>query len=118
MFNNKDMDISQQHKEEIERKIIESIIVNLEENKLPQEELPIIADFVLGKIDTVKNHDELVIFLTELSTKWPIFTNITSIEKGEVKEKVEDKVAEDVLNLAKSGKIDEAIGLAKTMTES
>lgn len=57
-------------------------------------------------------------FLRDLSSKWSIFTKLLVLESGEVKEKTEDKVAEDVLKMAKEGKIDEAIGLAKTMTEN
>lgn len=111
------MDFSPDHKKEIETNIVQAIITALEGNGLSKDELPKIADFVLERIDSVKNHDGMVAFLDELSSTWPIFINIASIEKGEVKEKVEDEVTEGVLTLAKSGKIDEAIDLAKTMTE-
>ena len=42
---------------------------------------------------------------------------IEKIERGEVTEAHEDKIEQDVLNLAKSGKVTEAISLAKTVTE-
>lgn len=112
------MDVSEDHKREIEGKIVEDIVLGLENSKLTQMDLPIIADFVLRKIDTVSDHEQMVAFLTELSDKWTIFENIKKIEIGEVKDKTEDKVAENVLNLAKSGQIENAISLAKTMTEN
>lgn len=112
------MDITQDHKNEVERKIVEVVIAALENNNLQQSELPSIGDFVLGRIDAIKTQGELLNFLSELSLKWAIFKNIEMIEKGEAKDQKEDKVAENVLNLAKQGNINDAISLAKTMTES
>lgn len=111
------MDFTAQHKREIEGKIIDVITHSLEQGKLAEDDLPKIADFVLGRVDALKDHEELVAFFYELSKKWPIFDNLEDLERGEVKEVIEDKVEEQVLTLAKNGKIEEAIKLAKSLTD-
>lgn len=112
------MDFTQEHKNEIERKIVEAIIAGLENKSLLESQLSEIADFVLQRIDAVKNQDELLAFLADLSSKWSIFNNVKLTEEGEVKAEAENEVAKGVLDLAKSGKIDDAIDLAKTMTNT
>lgn len=111
------MEFTEEHKNRIERAIVETVISALENGNLAESELSQIANFVLEKIDQIKTHDELVIFLSDLSSRWPIFTNLETLEKGEIEEKVEDEVAEGVLTLAQSGKIEEAVNLAKTITD-
>ena len=111
------MDVTAQHKTEIERKILKEIINALENEKLTEAELPDIADFVITHIDPVQNHEQMIKFLDELSAKWPFFDNIEQLERGEVTEAKEDQVEQKVLEMAKSGRVDEAINLAKTVTE-
>lgn len=110
------MDALQNHKEEVQRKIVESIISGLENNLLTKEELPVTADFVLERMDKIASHEELINFVSELSSRWTVFANIAKLEQGEVKEQKEDKITQEVLQLAKSGQIDEAVDLAKTAT--
>src|SRR3990167_10477094 len=100
------MDVTSQHRKEIEEKIMEAIITALENNRLKQDELPLIASYVLERIDKINNHEELIVFLRDLSDKWAIFDNLEEIEKGEVKEENDEDVVEGMLQLAKSGKID------------
>ena len=106
-----------EHKKKIYNDIVEVIITALEKNELSSSEIPKIANFVLVQIDAVNNHEDLITFLKNLSNKWPIFENIEEIEKGEVKDQKEEEVAEGVLQMAKSGNVEEAINLAKTMTK-
>lgn len=106
-----------QHKTEIERKILKEIINALENEKVTEDELPDIADFVITHIDTVQNHEQMIKFLDELSAKWTFFEGLEQIERGEVTEAKEDQVEQEVLTLAKSGRVSEAISLAKTVTE-
>lgn len=112
------MEFSEEHKNKIEKMVVEEMISSLEKNELKEEELSAIAEFILGKIDNIKTQEELIVFLGELSSKWLIFKNIEELEKGEVKEQQEKIVAKDVLQLAKDGKIEDAIDLAKTVTEN
>lgn len=112
------VDFTQEHKNEIEKKIVEAIVTGLESNKILENQLSEIADFVLERIDALKTHEELVVFLSDLAARWPIFENIALTEKGEAKDKAEDRIASEALKLAQSGKIDDAIDLAKTMTNT
>lgn len=112
------MDFTQEQKNKIEGEIVDVIISKMENNNLTEEDASLIADFVLSKIDAIKSNDETMLFLKELSTKWPFFENIAIIEGGEIKDKKEDVVAQEVLKLTKNGKINDAISLAKTMTQT
>lgn len=112
------MEVTEEHKKQIERKIAEVMITALEDGKVGEADLPTIATFVLEKIDKAQNHDELIKSLDELSAKWPVFENLEQIERGEVSEASEDTVEKGVLKLAKSGQVEEAINLAKTVTEN
>lgn len=111
------MEITQGYKNEMEKKIVECMILALENNNLQDSELPQIADLILDNIDNIKTHTELINLLGELSSRWPIFKNIELLEKGEVKEQKENVVVQDVLELARNGKIDDAITLAKSATD-
>lgn len=112
------MDFNDSHKKEIETRIVEIISSGLEKGDLKEEESKEIADFVLGRIDLIKNRTELEAFLSQLSSKWQVFKVLESLEKGETRKRVENEVAEGVLTLAKNGKINEALNLAKTMTRT
>ena len=112
------MDVTEDHKNEIQKKIVDAILTGLENKSLLATQLSEIADFALKGIDAVKTQDELLAFLADLSSKWPVFNNIKLTEEGEVKNEAEKEVANGVLDLANSGKIDDAIGLAKTMTNT
>lgn len=101
----------------IEQHVVERMITALDRDEINDNEVPLIADFVLTHIDAVATEDEKMVFLRELAERWRIFTGLLVTQSGEVKEKVEDEVAGGVLTLAQSGKIEQAIKLAKTMTE-
>ncbi len=100
-----------------EKDIVESVVISLENGNLKEDDLPEIGKFVLDRVDLLKSHQDLADFLAELSSKWPIFLNIAKIEKGELKEKAEEKTANEVLNLLQHGKIDDALSLAKSETK-
>lgn len=101
----------------IEQHVVERMISALDREEIDENEVPLIADFVLKGVDSITNEDEKMAFLRELAGKWRIFTGLLVIQSGEVKEKVEDEVAGGVLALAQHGKIEEAIKLAQTMTQ-
>ncbi len=111
------MDFDETQKTAIEKQVVDVIILSLENNTISESELPAIAQFVLDELGKVENNDQLLVFLSELSIKWPGFKNIEVVEKGKLSDQVEDKAVQDMLQLAKSGKIDEAISLAKTITQ-
>lgn len=108
------MELTAEHKKEAERRLVEIIIKALEQGDLKADEFPVVSSFILDKIKEANNHDSLMQFLRELSGKWRIFTPALVLESGEIKEGQKNEVAQNVLNLARSGKIDEALNLAKT----
>jgi len=110
--------MSDQGKEDVQRKILEQIVLSLEKEDLKTEDVPVISRFVLEKIDQIANEEQLTFFLNELSQKWPVFEGLLVIEKGKEKEKNDQIVASQVLELAKDGKIEEALSLAKNATEN
>lgn len=111
------MDLTPQQRKAIERRIVERIIFCLENGGLKDTDVPAVSDFALAEIKKVVKHQDLINFLAKLSSKWPIFDQLVAIEKGKLDENVEDEVFEGVLLLSKNGKLDEAIKLAKSVTE-
>lgn len=112
------MDDFSAQKEEIQTRIVEAMISALEKQEVNPEEISTIAAFVLDEIDKATTQEELLQFLRDLSSKWTIFTPVLVIESGEARDEKEDQVTKDVLHLAKNNKLDEAIQLAKTMTQA
>lgn len=112
------MEITEDHRREIEKRIVQRILTELENKTLTADDLPKIARFVLSTIHFAKNHDELLPQLEQLCSQWPCFKSIEFIEIGEVKRTKEHDIAQQVLQLTKAGKIEEAIALSKTMTQS
>jgi len=108
------MELTEEHKKEVERKLVEVIIDSLEKNLISVGDKDTISAFILGRALNVRTHEELITFLRELSSKWSIFSPLLVIESGEVKEKNEDRVVDKVQSLTQEGKIDEAINMAKT----
>jgi len=111
------MGITPEHKEQIKKSIIESVVQALEQDHLSESDLPGIGRFVLDRVDSLQTHEELVLFVGELATKWPIFKHIESSEKAKAERQEDLQTAEKVGELASSGKIEEALGLAKSATE-
>ncbi len=106
------------HVEDVEKKLLKELVRAIDEEKVTDEETTRMAQTVLDRVDKAKDQNELLLALADLSIKWPFFANVEDIEKGVAQDAVEDKTEQDVLNLAKSGQVEEAITLAKTATEN
>jgi len=105
MFHYEYMDDSAQvfsdgQKDEIYKKFTDALVFALENNLITVEESELSADFVLQNIDEVTSKESLLIFLDDLSCKWPAYKNLYLKEKGE-ETAVEDqtKIAEIQSNL-------------------
>lgn len=112
------MDLTQAHKKEVERKLVETIIDSLGKNLISVNDKNTMSGFILERMPIVKTHEELITFLRELSSKWAIFSPLLVIESGEVKDKNEEKAVDKVETLTQEGKIDEAINMAKTAVDN
>lgn len=71
------MDFSTQ-KDEVKRKILQKVISSLENNTLNEAELPLIGDFVLRIMNTVRNEEDLKIFLIDFTKYWPMLADLDS----------------------------------------
>lgn len=112
------MDLTDQHKKDVERKLVETIIDSLQKNEISVGDKDAISAFILERMPIVKTHEEFIAFLRELSSKWAIFSPLLVIESGEVKDKNEEKAVDKVETLTQEGKIDEAINTAKKAVDS
>lgn len=97
------------HKKQLEKMIIDTLVEALEKKKLTEPELQTVSAYVLENIDKIQIHHDLVIFVDQLSKKWPIFQNIEQIEKGEESRILETEAAKTMLTLIKDGKSSEAM---------
>jgi hypothetical protein len=119
LMNNESMDLNEEHKKDIERKIMETIISSLESGKLNVEEYDRLAPFILERIEVVKTHDDLLLFLRDLTHQWPIFSFILTIENGEVR-RFEDqaKVQEIQQQMVQEGvRAEESYAVAKDLSQ-
>jgi len=112
------MEITAEEKKDIETKIVDTIIAALEQDALASDEVPVISSYVLERIDTVKTHEELMIFLRELSAKWALFTKLLVMKSGEAQLQSEAELTKSVEELAKGGNIDDALKLIKEAAQA
>ncbi len=84
------MEFTQEKKKKVEKMIVDSMIDAVGAGFVQEDALPNISEFVLSRMDTIKNEEELVAFLIELSQKWSFFLPIERFIEGEAKE-VEDR---------------------------
>lgn len=112
------MIFSAEHKELIERQTLDVIATALDRNELTEAGIPPISRFILNRIDSIHNTDELILFLQDLSVKWPMFKGVLDIEKGKLHTVLEKKAVSDISTLTHNGNIEEAIHVAKSATQT
>ncbi len=61
---------------------------------------------VLEKINNVNTTEELSAFLDELGKKWPLFENLTLMEKKGIMENEDQKKVEELSTLIKNNQLD------------
>ncbi|HSX18621.1 MAG TPA: hypothetical protein VLE91_00645 [Candidatus Saccharimonadales bacterium] len=98
------MNISLDHRDEIVKRLTQDLVEEMEKNGVTEADLPKIADFILEKVDKAQNHNELITLLDQLSAKWPFFETVEQLERGEVRELMEDSAEKDLLKLARAGR--------------
>lgn len=111
------MQLTDEHKKEIERSVMECIISALDQKLISSDDLPELSNYILPKIEPIRTQEEMLVFLNELVAKWKFFTPVLSAEKGEINSQTEGEAVDKVTELAKSGQIDEAVNLAKSVTD-
>lgn len=83
-----------------------------------QEESPVVAQFILDKIDTLNNHEELMAFLEELANKWPVFGPVLVLERSMDSEEKNSETVNQAEQLIKENKIEEALALVENTDEN
>jgi hypothetical protein len=111
------MNSLQEHKRQIEKQIVDKALSEYGEGKITREQLKQIADYTVDAMSKIQNHAHVISFLNALSTHWTFFQGLAMVEEGEQRDLEETEVHSGVLTLAQNGKIDDAIKLAKSMTE-
>ncbi len=111
-----DMPFDEEKKKKIENQIVETMIDGLKKEELNKEEVPKISAFVLQRIDSIINQQQLIDFLRELSAMNRVFTPILIIESGEIQEREELRKAHQALSLIKQGQIEQAIKAVENKT--
>lgn len=68
------------YKNKVGMKITVRIGQAIKSGELSDNDLPEVCNYVLIAIETIKNHDELIGFLTNLTDRWPFFSHILTSE--------------------------------------
>jgi len=92
-----------------QKKIVHIMANQLEMGKVTEADLSEIAEYVLAQTDEIDSYDHLVLFLKNLSNKWPIFHDLYILEEEKLKNAGEEQKVVKALELMKEGRIDEAI---------
>lgn len=101
----------------VEEQVTNILVKDFEEEILNEEEVQGLAQFVLDRIDTLKTDDDVVNFAKQLNAKYDGFANIEMLLKGMQERKLEQHVANKVLQLIKTGETKQAVALAKQHTQ-
>lgn len=105
-------------KNQIEQQISDIVLKEIEEERLTKDASLEIIQYCLPKIEALNTQQELLLFLSDLSSKWPVFANLATLEQGKTKEEKSDEVARNIASIAQAGNIDEAVNLAKAVTNN
>lgn len=108
------MEITKEHKDKIEKDIVDIVIAALEGNVISESDTGVIGKMVLGRIDGIENQEELILFLEILAERWSMFSPLVTREKGAVEHTADEKKADQVEALIKNGNIDEALRVVKS----
>lgn len=105
-------------KTELEKAIVEELLQQVEAKKITLEESMSIVNYCLEKIKLINTKEEINSFLISLSSQWPMFSSLLNIEMAKEKEENKDATVDEIVALAKDGKLDEALDVAKAATNN
>jgi hypothetical protein len=117
ILNNESMEISREYKDAVAKHLVETVLTAIQKESLSTEQMPLIAEYYLGRIDSVSTHNELVLLLKGLAQKWPVLQPLVTIEEGKMKERLDKQAIVNVEQLVQRGQIDEALTVAKAATQ-
>lgn len=85
-------DFNDSLKKDVKRKLVDALVNGLRTEKLSLKDMKISSNFILDKIDLIKNLSQLIVFLDELSQKWPVFSEVLKFYKFSLSEEKEKEV--------------------------
>lgn len=107
------MDTTQTKRKELEERMVQIILAEIEKNTLTIDQAKEITTFWLSKSSTLSTEEELMSFVNDSADKWPIFSQMALAQQTEPLKEKEVKIADDVVSLVRDGRIEEAVSLAK-----
>src|SRR5258708_29100981 len=78
------------YKEKMGERVTRRLSQGIKEKEVTEDQATEIAAYILDNIDKTSNSLEVLNFLTELAQKWPLFSQLLTIEHGQIIEKKED----------------------------
>lgn len=112
------MALSSEQVNAIYKQILEEIANGLDSGELEEYEAAEIAQYCIDKVERLDAEVDKYRFFEELSTLWPYMEVLMEEKKVENIENTEKEVAEGAITLLSHGKVDEALGLVKTVTQN
>lgn len=89
------MNFTQEEKESLSLKLLQQAAGGLKEGTISQAEMMFISSQIEKKLLNLQTHEDLVLFLAELSESFPMFSSFLTIEQGKEKEmKTGDQINE------------------------
>lgn len=89
-------------KNDAKASFIRHIITGLETKRLTLPEMKESANYILDHLDKIKNYSEFIVFLDQLKTKWPIFTQVFGLYNNKFYQEKEKVVIDRLSKFIKS----------------
>jgi nicotinamide mononucleotide adenylyltransferase len=115
------------YKNKIGERLTQRLADAVEKEEITISEASSIARYILENIEKTQNNAELVSFIEKLAQNWPIFSSILTMEQNDVMEEKaqeaeaveqkEEAAVEEISQLLKENKIDEAAEAAKSASD-
>lgn len=112
------MELTRDEKELVAKNLVELVLAAIKKQELTTEDMPLIADAFLGRVDYLKTREELIVLLQSMAEKWPSISQLVQIQQGKITEQQEVVAAQNVQELVKQGNIQEALTAAKAATQA
>lgn len=90
--------------EKLEKTLVESILEANKNGKLDYFETKKAAAYILEHINTIQNQTQWLDFLENLSTYWPVFKNLQTMEKVSTNENKEKEIIDKLTKYIKNSK--------------
>ncbi len=112
------MPLSLDKTNQIYQHILDAVVSGLESKEIEAYEATEIAEYVLDNVERLQSEVEIGVFYKELAELWPFLDVLTSEQATETQEKMVSEATEGALALLQHGKVEEAISMAKAVTDS